>query len=391
MSDRIFHIKISPENINDIYGVKYSDGFMTGSTIDDECCDIEPIPDITPITGESYVYSSMTQILSGGTEGASLLTGLTIPILITETTNDIGYYSVFDGAVTQKDVISNFLFSATTTSPYQVYFYNTSDTEFKKYLSFSNYIVDWGDGSPQQTITNMTPINYVHSYSSPGVYNIVLSGASPWGYNVVKKDVTVPYTNVVANNPNGTAYFLPRGGSWSGVPLMYDYIFHGDENCDSGPPISGFTTTPFIVSGYTESTINDLQVYGNKALLLGGKFKLGVNVSGDNGVEGVVHGPSTDGLYTAYTINDVNYYDYSDGTTVFVVESSGITEDMVICSGLTKNEVLMGVIDEAEIQSNVFIERGKMSALESMNRLGEVDNVGDLEKYGYKFFNVIKT
>ena len=51
----------------------------------------------------------------------------------------------------------------------------------------------------------------------------------------------------------------------------------------------------------------------------------------------------------------------------------------------------MGVIDEAEIQSNVFIERGKMSALESMNRLGEVDNVGDLEKYGYKFFNVIKT
>ena len=110
MSDRIFHIKISPENINDIYGVKYSDGFMTGSTIDDECCDIEPIPDITPITGETYVYSSMTQILSGGTEGASLLTGLTIPILITETTNDIGYYSVFDGAVTQKDVISNFLF-----------------------------------------------------------------------------------------------------------------------------------------------------------------------------------------------------------------------------------------------------------------------------------------
>ena len=64
---------------------------------------------------------------------------------------------------------------------------------------------------------------------------------------------------------------------------------------------------------------------------------------------------------------------------------------MVICSGLTKNEVLMGVISEAEIQSNVFIERGKMSALESMNRLGEVDNVGDLEKYGYKFFDVIKT
>ncbi len=391
MSDRTFHIKISPENINTIYGVKYNDGFITGDTIDDECCDIDVIPIITPKTGETYVYSSMTQILTGGTNGDSLLTGLTIPILLTETTNDMGYYSVFDGAVTQKEVISNFLFSSTTTSPYQVHFYNTSDKEFKKYLSFSNYYVDWGDGSPVQTITNTTPLSYTHTYGSSGVYKIVLSGASPWGYNVVKKDVTVPFTNVTANNPDGTAYFLPRGGSWSGTPLMYDYIFHGDESCDSGPPITNFTTTPFIVSGYTESTINDLQVYGKKSLLLGGKFKVGVNVTGDNGVNGVVNGVSNDGLYTAYTINDVNYYDYSDGTTVFVVESSGITEDMVICSGLTKNEVLMGVISEAEIQSNVFIERGKMSALESMNRLGEVDNVGDLEKYGYKFFDVIKT
>jgi hypothetical protein len=50
----------------------------------------------------------------------------------------------------------------------------------------------------------------------------------------------------------------------------------------------------------------------------------------------------------------------------------------------------MNVIDEAEIQSNVFIERGKNSALERLERLGEVDNLGDLEKYGYKFFNLEK-
>ena len=41
--------------------------------------------------------------------------------------------------------------------------------------------------------------------------------------------------------------------------------------------------------------------------------------------------------------------------------------------------------------NNVFIERGKNSALERIQRLGEVDNVGDLEKYGYKFFNVTNT
>jgi len=42
----------------------------------------------------------MTDILSGGTYNSgttqydSLLTGLTIPILLTENVNDIGYYSI---------------------------------------------------------------------------------------------------------------------------------------------------------------------------------------------------------------------------------------------------------------------------------------------------------
>jgi hypothetical protein len=46
------------------------------------------------------------------------------------------------------------------------------------------------------------------------------------------------------------------------------------------------------------------------------------------------------------------------------------------------------VIDEAEIQSNVFIDRGKYSGLERIERLGEIDNIGDLDKYGYGFFDV---
>jgi hypothetical protein len=62
---------------------------------------------------------------------------------------------------------------------------------------------------------------------------------------------------------------------------------------------------------------------------------------------------------------------------------------MLVCSGITKNEALLNVISPPEIYSGVFIERGKRSALESFQRLGEVDNVGDLVKYGYKFFNII--
>jgi hypothetical protein len=73
-----------------------------------------------------------------------------------------------------------------------------------------------------------------------------------------------------------------------------------------------------------------------------------------------------------------------------MVYSSGLTQDDIVMSGLTKNEALINVIDQPEVQTDIFIERGKNSALEFVERLGEVDNVGDLEKYGYGFFNVKK-
>jgi hypothetical protein len=59
-------------------------------------------------------------------------------------------------------------------------------------------------------------------------------------------------------------------------------------------------------------------------------------------------------------------------------------------SALTKNEALLNVIDEPQIQSELFIERGKISGLEALQRLGEVDNLGDITKYGYGYFNVKK-
>jgi hypothetical protein len=95
-------------------------------------------------------------------------------------------------------------------------------------------------------------------------------------------------------------------------------------------------------------------------------------------------------VFTAYTINDVNYYDYSDGTTIFFEPSSGFTENNLTQTPITKDEVLLKVIDQAQIQTNIFIERGKNSAYERIQRMGEVDNLGDMINYGYGFFNVEK-
>ena len=59
-------------------------------------------------------------------------------------------------------------------------------------------------------------------------------------------------------------------------------------------------------------------------------------------------------------------------------------------TGLTKNEALLNVIDQPEVITNLYIERGKNTPLENVMRIGEVDNMGDLEKYGYKYFTIKK-
>jgi len=106
---------------------------------------------------------------------------------------------------------------------------------------------------------------------------------------------------------------------------------------------------------------------------------------------GVLWGSITDAnqSFTAYTIQGVTYVDYSDGLTIFYQESSGLTKDNITAVPITKNETLLKVIDQPQIQTNVFVERGKNSAYERVQRLGEVDNLGDMINYGYGFFNVV--
>jgi hypothetical protein len=387
MEEQKYYFKISPENIiSDLTKVKYTAGTEVFYDID-ECCFITAVTENT-IIGETGLYLNMRDILSGGTNGSSILTGLTIPILFTQTATDFGYYSVFDGAVLQKDVINNFLFTANTVNPYTYIFYNTSEQEMVKFLELITYVVDWGDGSTI-TLTNTSPLTHTYP-SSNSQYKITMTANSPWGISLVEKTVTVPFTGTTIDNPNGTAYFIPYGGNWSATPINYEYIFSGDSNTNlSDFYSSNYTTVPFLLTGYTESSINDLAQYGPKFNLLGGKFKIGVQVTGTTGCIGTVWGPDPTDTYTAYTINNIDYFDYED-YTLYVTYSSGFTQNDLILSALTKNEGLLNVIDQPEVQTNVFIERGKQSVLEYIERLGEVDNVGDLEKYGYKFFKVKK-
>jgi len=175
---------------------------------------------------------------------------------------------------------------------------------------------------------------------------------------------------------------MPLTGNWIGTPVSYDYIFSGDAvNEVSAQTSNNYVTVPFTVSGVTKSRINELALYGSP------KFQVGVPVISNGQIWGAIS--DINSVFTAYTITEVNYYDYSDGTTIFFQQSSGLTSNNLTSVPITKDEVLLKVVDQAQVQTNVFVERGKNSAYERIMRLGEVDNLGDMINYGYGFFNVV--
>lgn len=379
MESEKFSLKISPEVLDtDLFASVY-----TASTIYDLPINGVPTPStpFTAITQNYVVYSGMSQILSGGTNGDSLLTGLTIPLLFTQTYNDIGYYSEFDGLMTQKDIITNFLYSGNDiTNLFSVTLYNTSGDFTESYLDFTTFTVDWGDGTAPQLL-NTTQLN--HIYVNTGNYVITLSGANPWGVTTVSKPITIPLLNATTPNPNGTIVFTPQGGNWSNIPISADYIFPLDSiNNATYQASSNWTTVPFVVSGYTKSKIQDLKRYGPDPFTVGYVFTKNNQVYGQ--IDSIQNG------ITGYTIENINYFDLPDGKTFYVMNSNGLTVDNLNPTVITKNEQLLDFVMAPQIQTDIFIERGKYSAFEGLERLGEVDNIGDLEQYGYGFFKINK-
>ena len=363
MESEKFSVLISPEVLSsDLIEFVY-----TASTADSN------------ISQPGFIYSGMSYILSGGTNGDSLLTGLTMPLLFTQTYNDLGFYSEFDGLMVQKDIVTNFLYSGnSTTNLNSVTLYNTSGDYTVSYLDFTTYYVDWGDGSPTQQLSTSA---ITHTYLANNLYTITLSGSNPWGVTIIQKPITIPLQSVTIPNPNGNIVFVPQQGNWANIPISYDYIYDLDSNNTIPYQISSnWTSVPFPISGFTSSRLQDLKRWGSVPYTVGYVF------TKNNQVFGQVNSITPD--FTGYTINNVDYYDLVNGKTLYVVNSSGLTANDIVASAITKNEYLLDFVMAPEVQTDIYVERGKYSAFESLQRLGEVDNIGDMVRYGYGFFKI---
>ena len=94
--------------------------------------------------------------------------------------------------------------------------------------------------------------------------------------------------------------------------------------------------------------------------------------------------------YNPLAVNDDGSCEYDISTTQEGINWLYGTKVLLCRDPLTKEEVLMGVCDQPEIQSEIFIERGKQSVMEPNLRLGEITTMGGLINHGYKYFRIKK-
>ena len=50
----------------------------------------------------------------------------------------------------------------------------------------------------------------------------------------------------------------------------------------------------------------------------------------------------------------------------------------------------MGFVEQPTVYSDIFVERGKQGVMEVNLRLGEIDNMGELDIYGGGYFKIKK-
>jgi len=76
--------------------------------------------------------------------------------------------------------------------------------------------------------------------------------------------------------------------------------------------------------------------------------------------------------------------------TEIYFRGQGFNETNSILTPLFKMEYLFGITSAPEVQSDVFIDRGRNTILQSHLQLGDITNINDLTNYGNGYYNIIK-
>lgn len=301
-----------------------------------------------------------------------------IPLYLNSTVDEMGVMVGFDGDIEQIEQLVNFSYSGSTGSTQVTVYSTTNPNKFKKIVE-QEFTIDWGDGNTSGLTVNSGIIGedfpfLTHTYSTSGEYHIKISLETPWSKDALSKKIKTPFVNP-SNIPNEFGTFttveVPAYSNMTGQTL--NYINDLDFTNTTGH-------TTFTYLGIGNSRILELKKYG------------------ENVYTGVTTGTDSNGNYSGYSFTYTNnsdtmiitYRDYEDGYTLITGSTVGFTKEEVFNTMLTRDEHFLGFVDEPTVYSDVFVERGKQGVMEKNYRLGEIDNIGEIEVYGNGYFNIRK-
>lgn len=289
-----------------------------------------------------------------------------LPIFLEDSIDEMGIMVGFSGEIEQVEQFCNFTY---TVNEYLVTIYNTINTNKLKTIIDSVFTISWGDGEadtdlPMPTVYDTNLTNAWHIYEFPGQYEIEVTVNSPWKVEKIIRTIEVPFTGATMPTDLGTLVFdVPYSNPL--ITQSQDYLQDYSSLTGNPDPSSGVTIS-FL--GVGKSRIDEFKLYGSSGYS-------GITITSE---------------YTGYTIDDLYYMDYPDGYTYITGNTLDFYIEEVYDGMITRNEHLIGFLDQPAIYSDIFVERGKLGVMERNLRLGEIDNVGELEIYGSGFFKLKK-
>ena len=326
----------------------------------------------------------------------NLYTGFTgheyvVPIYLEADADEMGVMSSFDGNIEQVEQLINFTYKQ---SGSVVTVYNTVNPNKLRKIVDQEFTIDWGDGYTSGLTVNSGVLysnfpNSGHTYptvtgSMTGSYTLTLSLDSPWNKEKITKNITIS-TGVTIDNVLGTCtgFTLPGNIYYTGSNYQ-NYLNDLDYTNNTGSTIIKYMAIGNSKIGelkkYGETTVSSL-LY--KTGMFSGSAYTGYTLEPSAIVSGslVVSGIPTGSLW---------YMDFADGYTMITGATSNFTREDVINNVITRNEHFLGFIDDPTVYSDIFVERGRQGVMEVNLRLGEIDNMSELDIYGNGFFKVKK-
>lgn len=293
-----------------------------------------------------------------------------LPIFLDADADEMGIMSSFDGNIEQVEQIVNFSYKQSGST---VTIYSTVNPDKLRKIIEQNFTVNWGDTTTGNLSINSGVLysnlpSLTHTYTGSTKYTISITLNSPWTTQKVQKIVTVPQ-NISVTNPLGTfsGFTIPYTNTTGSI----NYLNNLDYTNNTG-------NTIFKYMAFGVSKIGELRKYGETTL----------------STSSYTTGSYSGSLYSGYTLpsdsGSLYYMDFADGYTMITGTTSAFAKEEVYNKVITRNEHFIGFIDDPTVYSDIFVERGRQSVMEPNLRLGEIDNMSELEIYGNGYFKVKK-